>query len=226
MRIYPLGDTAVTLEISPRIDSETHQQVQALHHRIEQHPFPGMIEVISSFSTVTIYYDPSTITYEQIHTLLQQTIQHQRTNQTQSKGTLHLIPVCFEPCFAPDLLFLAQFHQLTVEQIIQKYTRAEYTVYAIGFAPGFPYLSGLPLELATPRRIKPRPHIPAGSVGIGGQQTGIYPTESPGGWHLIGRTPLRLFDHNCNPPGRLQTGDRIRFQAISSEAFYEWKENV
>jgi inhibitor of KinA len=224
MHIYPLGETAITIEISRHIDSKTHHQVQTLFHHLEQHPFPGMIEATSSFSTVTIYYDPLTISYEQIYALLKQTIQQQLTNKTQIQGTLHLIPVCFEPSFAPDLPYLAQYHQLTINQIIQLYTQAEYTVYAIGFTPGFPYLSGLPPQLATPRRTNPRQQIPAGSVAIGGQQTGIYPTESPGGWHLIGRTPLRLFHHHSNPPSRLQTGDRIRFQVISSESFYQWKE--
>lgn len=224
MHIYPLGDTAITIEISHHIDSKTHHQVQALLHQIEKHPFPGIIETVSSFSTVTVYYDPLIISYEQVYSHLQQTIQPSQTSQTHTEGVLHRIPVCFEPSFAPDLPFLAQYHQLTINQIIQMYTQAEYTVYAIGFTPGFPYLSGLPSQLATPRRTSPRQQIPAGSVAIGGQQTGIYPVQSPGGWHLIGRTPLSLFQHNRNPPSRLQTGDRIRFQTISSEAFDQWEE--
>lgn len=224
MHIYPLGDTAVTIEITQHIDSQTHQQVQALLTHIEKHPFPGMIEATSSFTTVTIYYNPLAISYEQVCAILKQTIQQQPASKRHTEGTLHLIPICFESSFAPDLPFLAQFHRLTTKQVIQMYTEVEYTVYAIGFTPGFPYLGGLPPQLATSRRTNPRQHIPAGSVAIGGQQTGIYPTESPGGWHLIGRTPLSLFHHDRNPPSRLQTGDRIRFQAISSDAFYQWKE--
>ncbi|HEV3410347.1 MAG TPA: 5-oxoprolinase subunit PxpB [Chthoniobacterales bacterium] len=129
------------------------------------------------------------------------------------------IPVCYEREFALDLDAVARHTGLSPDEVVQRHSAARYVVGCVGFTPGFPYLSGLPPELATPRRTAPRTQVPAGSVGIGGAQSGIYPQVSPGGWNIIGRTPLRLFDLAQNPPALLQAGNRVRFRAISRAEF-------
>ncbi len=129
------------------------------------------------------------------------------------------IAVCYHAEFAPDLEEVARHAGLSAEQIIRRHSGADYTVACVGFLPGFAYLAGLPESLATPRRAEPRKEVPAGAVGIGGGQTGIYPLRSPGGWNLIGRTPQRMFDPEATPPALLQAGDRVRFRAITREEF-------
>ena len=129
------------------------------------------------------------------------------------------IPVCFDQEFAVDLEQVAANAQLSANEVVDLYCSAEYRVACVGFTPGFPYLIGLPKKLATPRRASPRKEIPAGSVAIGGEQTGIYPMRSPGGWNVIGRTSLPLFDPVKNPPALLQAGDRVRFHAIGRDEF-------
>jgi inhibitor of KinA len=132
------------------------------------------------------------------------------------------IPVCYDPEFALDLDHVAQHAQMSPKEVVDLHRATDYHVNCIGFTPGFPYLAGLPEKLATPRRATPRKEIPAGSVAIGGRQSGIYSLRSPGGWNVIGRTPLRLFDPQKNPPALLRAGDRLRFQAISRQEFEAW----
>jgi inhibitor of KinA len=134
------------------------------------------------------------------------------------------IPVCYAADLALDLEEVARHTQLTHEEVIRRHSATEYRVQCVGFTPGFPFLSGLAAELSTPRRASPRSKVPAGSVAIGGAQTGIYPLQSPGGWNIIGRTPLPLFDIRRDPPVLLQAGDRVRFRPISREEFDNWKE--
>jgi inhibitor of KinA len=137
----------------------------------------------------------------------------------EKRGALHEIPVCYAPEFAPDLEEVARHAAITPEEVIRLHSASEYRVHCVGFLPGFPYLGGLPRELTTPRRSAPRTQVPAGSVGIGGVHTGIYPAPSPGGWNLVGRTPIRLFDVASDQPALLQAGDRVRFKAITAEQF-------
>ena len=134
------------------------------------------------------------------------------------------IPVCYAADLALDIDDVARHAQLTVKEVIRRHSAPEYRVQCVGFTPGFPFLSGLPVELSTPRRASPRSKVPAGSVAIGGAQTGIYPLQSPGGWNIIGRTPLALFDVRRDPPVLLQAGDRVRLCPISREEFDSWKE--
>jgi inhibitor of KinA len=134
----------------------------------------------------------------------------------------HRVPVCYDPEFALDLDHVAQHAQMSPKEVVNLHQVTDFHVSCIGFTPGFPFLAGLPEKLATPRRATPRKEIPAGSVAIGGRQSGIYPLRSPGGWNVIGRTPLPLFDPQTNPPALLRAGDRLRFQAISRQEFEAW----
>ncbi|MBA4496127.1 5-oxoprolinase subunit PxpB [Paenactinomyces guangxiensis] len=236
----PLGDTAVILEAGKDINEETHRRVHALSSYLEENPFPGLIEIVPAFTTVTIYYDPAVICnaptvatqrngagsrpapYQMVCSYLSQACNRLGRIGTYQPRTVE-IPVCYGGEWGPDLTEVAHQNSLTPDEVVEIHTQPDYLVYMIGFAPGFPYLGGLSEQISTPRKSSPRLSIPAGSVGIAGSQTGIYPISTPGGWQIIGRTPLALFRPVENPPSLLQAGDMVRFRAISPEEFKNWK---
>jgi inhibitor of KinA len=165
--------------------------------------------------------DPRSV-YEWVSARVQTEIANGSIRLRRSRGSAIEIPVCYDDKFAPDLDQVCYHTGLTAEQVIDLHSGAAYRVNCLGFTPGFPYLSGLPAELNTPRRPVPRKGVPAGSVGIGGNQTGIYPSTSPGGWNIIGRTPMRLFTPQKNPPALLCAGDVVRFRPITRREFDEF----
>ncbi|MDO7886433.1 5-oxoprolinase subunit PxpB [Hymenobacter cheonanensis] len=228
VRLYPLGDAAVVLELGQAIAPATHRLLQALARLLDQHPPPGLREYVPAFTTLTVYYDPwllsqasEVLPYEQMASALQALLPAARAAAADYRpGPLMEIPVCYGGDFGPDLAAVAQHTQLAPAAVIARHARPEYLVYMVGFAPGFPYLGGLDAGLATPRRATPRPLVPAGAVGIAGVQTGVYSLPTPGGWQLIGRTPLRLFDPGRARPSLLQAGDRLRFVPISAADFH------
>lgn len=228
MEITPLGDSALLLRVSENFDSEkTIALVFRTLHQLEAAQIPGIVELAPAYTTIAIFYDPVAIVDagtppDGIRALLEEEIANAlRTSaKIKSREPRKLeIPVCYDREFGFDLEHVAQRARLSVAQVVDLHSGADYRVRCIGFTPGFPFLSGLPQALATPRRATPRKEVPAGSVGIGGGQTGIYPLKSPGGWNVIGRTPVRLFDPAKNPPSLLSSGDRVRFHAISREEF-------
>jgi inhibitor of KinA len=225
--LYPLGEDAVLIELGKDINIETHHRVQMIAGLLENNPPEWMIEYIPAFTTITIFYEPFKImkscksnqlpyTYvcQQINFLFEQFNFDKSTQQR-----LVEIPVCYGGELGPDLDIVASVNQLTPEEVIQIHTSGDYIVYMIGFAPGFPYIGGMSEKIAAPRKESPRLKIPERSVGIAGMQTGIYPIETPGGWQLIGRTPIRLFTPEANPPSLLRAGDKIKFTAISFEEY-------
>lgn len=224
--LYPLGDAAVVVRFGQEIDPEVLSWVRALIDWLKEASLEGIVECVPAYATVTVYYDPWVVSqqgaddaYKRMAQQLQ-AICRQLTPKEQAATAVTEIPVCYGGAvYGPDLAQVAAYHHLTPEEVIALHTQAVYTVYMIGFAPGFPYLGGLPEQIATPRRETPRSRVPAGSVGIAGAQTGIYPSVTPGGWQLIGRTYLPLFDPDREPPSRLQVGDRVRFVAISEEDY-------
>lgn len=226
VRCYPLGDAAVVLELGQAIDLATHRLIQALSQLLDQQSFAGLREYVPAFATLTVYYDPwalrhsEMLPYDQVASYLQSLLPAaQAAAARYVPGPLVEIPVCYGGEFGPDLHVVASHAQLAVEEVIALHTAPEYLVHMVGFAPGFPYIGGLDARLATPRRAQPRPLVPAGAVGIAGLQTGVYSLPTPGGWQLIGRTPLRLFDANRAQPSLLQAGDRLRFVPISATEF-------
>lgn len=225
VQFYPLGDAAITVQLGKSADIEVHNKVRGLVKYLEDHPLPGMIELVPGFRTVTVFYDPIELLslgqaaqpYEQIRAALERIVFN--SYMVSEEPGVITIPVCYGGEFGPDLQEVAEFTGMTPEEVIALHAGRSYTVYMIGFAPGFPYLGGMSEKLAVPRRSSPRFVIAAGSVGIGGKQTGIYPLESPGGWQIIGRTPVRLFHPLREQPSLLQAGDIIRFQSISREEY-------
>jgi inhibitor of KinA len=227
LRLYPLGDAAVVLEFGQAIAPATHQLIQAFSKLLDQHPPPGLREYVPAFTTLTVYYDPWVLhelgvlaPYAHMASTLRELLPAaQAALADYVSGPLVEIPVCYGGHFGPDLGLVASHAQLSQEEVIARHAQPDYLVYMVGFAPGFPYLGGLDEGLATPRRAEPRPLVPAGAVGIAGGQTGIYSLPTPGGWQLIGRTPLRLFDASRARPSLLQAGDRLRFLPISAAEF-------
>ncbi len=236
MEIVPLGDSAVIVRVREQFEDapeETLDGVVRTFRHLRNAAIPGVIELAPAYTSVAVFFDPVAVTKasakggdafdwlaERIRTVVAAGADRgRRVRTTRSDVRLVEIPVCYDPEFAPDLDEVARHAQISTKEVVDLHSTTEYRVACIGFVPGFPFLAGLPKKLATPRRDVPRKEIPAGSVGVGGAQTGIYPLRSPGGWDLIGRTPLRLFDPTKNPPALLQAGDRVRFRAITRQEF-------
>jgi KipI family sensor histidine kinase inhibitor len=209
-RFLPAGDTALLVEFANEISEPVNRQVQALAHALAQAHLPGLGEAIPAYRSLLVYYDPQQLSYAEVEEQVA-TLAARSEMITMPEPALKEIPVVYGGEFGPDIAFVAQHHGLSVEQVIRLHSSATYRVYMLGFSPGFAYLGGLPDVLATPRLPTPRTRVPAGSVGIAGQQTGIYSLATPGGWRIIGRTPLRLFNPAQDPPTLLQAGDLVRF---------------
>ncbi|WP_374723835.1 5-oxoprolinase subunit PxpB [Calidifontibacillus erzurumensis] len=230
--LYPMGDQAITIELGKEIAPETHYKIKMITSYLDDHPPKWMIEYIPAFTTVTIFYDPYEVYQKSNYKLLPfEYICHELksilSKLTQSKpieSRIVEIPVCYGGEYGPDLELVAELNGLTPDEVIQIHSSGDYLVYMIGFAPGFPYIGGMSEKIAAPRRKSPRLAIPERSVGIAGKQTGIYPIETPGGWQLIGRTPLRLFRPEMEEPSLLKAGDKIRFIPISPKQYAELEE--
>jgi len=194
-----------------------------------------MTEYVPAYTTLTVYYNPVSVYRSHLNTLKKRALPYQLvtewltsiieeiTGNSSSNPREIDIPVCYGRDYGPDLEIVAQKNKLTPEEVIQYHSDSEYLVYMMGFAPGFPYIGGMSDKIATSRKETPRLKIPAGSVGVAGGQTGVYPIDTPGGWQIIGRTPLPLLQPEQEPPTLLQSGDIIRFYAISEEDFIKWE---
>src|SRR5687767_3387323 len=223
MRIEPLGDSALLVRVvddyGPESDRALDEVLGALR-QLKAAAIPGVIELASAYTTVAVFFDPAMTGFDAVRAEIDQVLQDtEQTRPRADRGSTIEVPVCYEYEFGPDLREVAWHARLSAQEVVRRYSAALYRVTCVGFTPGFPYLSGLPPELATPRRASPRQEIPAGAVAIGGTQTGIYPQKSPGGWNIIGRTPISLFEVKREPPSLLQAGDRVRFRRISREEF-------
>jgi inhibitor of KinA len=216
MEIVPVGDSALLVRLGTA-PNDTNAALRAMQ-KLRNAQLRGVIEIAPAYNTLGVFYDATEVGFDELAREIEIADKAGRSG-TAPPARLVEIPVCYGGEFGPDLNDIAQHTGLTPDDIIARHSAAEYVVSCIGFTPGFPYLSGLPNELSIPRRATPRKQVPAGSVAIGGSQTGVYPTSSPGGWHLIGRTRLRLFDVQQNPPALLQAGDRVRFRAITRDEF-------
>lgn len=231
VQLYPLGDAAVVVQFGNELSEQTHKKVRAFSAYLQQHPFPGLIEFVPAYTTVTVYYNPWVISekghlnpYTKVTGFLQRMLPFVSDAEENAAPRVVEIPVLYGGEYGPDLEFVARINELSPDEVVALHTQQEYLVYMVGFAPGFPYLGGMNKRIAAPRRETPRQQIPAGSVGIAGEQTGIYPIQSPGGWQLIGQTPVPLFNPHNTSPSLLQAGNIIRFVAITEEEYKERKE--
>jgi inhibitor of KinA len=239
MDIIPLGDSALIVRVREQFEDapeETLDEVLRLFQLLQHAAIPGVIEFAPAYNSVAVFFDPVAVfkssgaaeaVFDQLATRIRSVItpasRRRRRRTAASAPRLIEIPVCYDAEFGFDLDRVAEHTKLSEREIVDIHRGCEYRVACIGFVPGFTFLAGLPKKLATPRRDVPRKEIPPGSVGIGGAQTGIYPLRSPGGWNLIGRTPLKLFDPVKNPPTLVCPGDRVRFREITREEFESLK---
>lgn len=233
--LSPLGDSAVVITFGAEISQEIHKKIIICMELLEKDPFNGFLECVPAYTNLTVFFDPLVIfhgqkqhnhhkemvsPYEIVCSLINTKLQAIQEDKKMIHRTVS-IPVCYGGEFGPDLEDVARHNNVTTDEVIHIHSSGEYLVYMIGFAPGFPFLGGLSPKIATPRRPSPRATIPAGSVGIAGMQTGVYPIETPGGWQLIGRTPQKLFLPNENPPSFLHAGDFVKFCPISFQEYQE-----
>ena len=242
MEITPLGDSAVLIRVAENFDQapiDVLNNVLATKSALEAAQIPGVIELAPAYTTVALFCDPvraidAGAVVEDVFGWFEQRIQQALKSVAAPKAfgadrgragdnvpgyNSIEVPVCYDQEFAFDLDEVARNAGVHLKEVVDLHCGADYRVHCVGFTPGFPFLGGLPRQLATPRRDVPRKEIPAGSVAIGGRQTGIYPIKSPGGWNVIGRTPLQLFDPQKDPPVLLRAGDRVRFRSITREEF-------
>ncbi|MFN6374958.1 MAG: 5-oxoprolinase subunit PxpB [Chitinophagia bacterium] len=218
-RIYSIHDHALTVEFSQRISEDDNQKVLALMQAIEQEPISGLLDCVPAYSSLTLYHD-ATLKREDVIRYLEKRIIASSTHSNISENkTIITIPVCYDPVLGMDQQFVCEQLNITREELIREHTAKPFRVYMIGFIPGFPYMGILPKGWQIPRKQTPSLKIPAGSVALAGQQTGIYPAEVPGGWQVIGRTPLKIFDGNRETPCLLKAGDEVKFVSISLNEF-------
>ncbi|HOZ67824.1 MAG TPA: 5-oxoprolinase subunit PxpB [Chitinophagaceae bacterium] len=225
-QLFPLGDSALTLDWGNRIDEAINLEVMARYQQFRHQQFPGFIEAVPAYSSLTVYYDPVFIrkllpaegtafnyVRERITEIMAVELTYKETNSRMVR-----IPVCYDASLSPDLEHILEENKITVEELISLHTGRIYRVYMMGFLPGFAYMGEVDEQLAMARKLRPK-STKAGSVGIAGRQTGIYPFTSPGGWQIIGMTPIELFNRNRKEPTLLQAGDRVQFYSIDKYEF-------
>ncbi len=218
-----MGDRALLIELSDEISPDVNQKVRELFAGLDQQAIDGLVELVPSYRSLMVIYDPLKISLPELKIQISDTANQLDRLQLPPPKTIE-IPVVYGEKYGPDLEWVAEYHTLTADEVIRLHTQPTYRVYLIGFMPGFPYLGEVPDALTTPRRKTPRTHVPQGSVGIAQKQSGIYPVESPGGWQIIGRTPINLFDPQRQPPSMLEMGDYVKFYLIAEEEMEKWQQ--
>ncbi len=218
----PVGDRALLIEFDNKIDPAINRRIRALYLAIRQNEIDGVIDSVPTYRSLLVYYDPLVIKFKDLHQRLRE-VEEGLSQTDLPKPKVYKLPVLYGGQMGPDLEFVAQYNHLSEQEVIKIHSSPKYLIYMIGFTAGFPYLGGMSSEISTPRLEKPRTKIPAGSVGIAGDQTGIYPSESPGGWRVIGRTPVKLFTPSEDPPVLLEMGNYIKFFSISENEYQEIK---
>jgi len=225
-RYLPFGDSALLIEFGDIISLEVNRKVIALSETILKADIQGVEELVPTYRSLLVRFNPLNISYEKLVFRIRDIEKTLKESTTKIEGRRIVIPVAYGGSYGPDLTYVAHYHGLTEEQVVKLHSEREYMIYMIGFVAGFPYLGEVPDEIATPRLEKPRLKVPAGSVGIAEKQTGIYPCEAPGGWRIIGRTPIKLFDPLRQPPTLLKPGNTVKFKQISEKEFQTIYENV
>jgi inhibitor of KinA len=209
-KIVPLGDSALLVQLGEEIDLVTNRRVHDLAALIDRSLLEGVIETVPAYATLLIHYDPLLQNYKSLSELVASKLD-QADALALNKARLIEVPVQYGGEYGVDLALVAEYHQMRVEDVIRIHSSKTYTIYMMGFTPGFPYMGKLDDVIVTPRLETPRTHVPAGTVAIAGSQTGIYPIDSPGGWRLIGHTSLQLLDLTSETPFLFSPGDEVRF---------------
>lgn len=224
-RFLPGGDRALFIEFGDTIDPELNRRVRRLMLTIQEAKLPELVEMVPAYRSLLVYYDPRRISPEKLRAKLEILAKKTEAGEFPEPKVTE-IPTAYGGEYGRDLEFVAEHNGLSPEEVIRLHAGKAYLIYMLGFIPGFAYLGGVSLRITTPRLPTPRVKIPAGSVGIAGNQTGIYPVESPGGWRLIGRTPIELFNPEKEPPALLQMGNYVKFVQITAQEFDRTREEV
>jgi inhibitor of KinA len=224
VRFLVAGDRALVVEFGDRIDRALSAEVLRLDASLRSRGLAGVVETVPTFRSVMVHYDPLVTARAALEHAIASLLV--REPGARSAGTLWRVPVCYDGAFAPDLAEVARLTGLTPGEVVALHSRTRYHVYMLGFLPGFPYMGDLPARLALPRRADPRVRVPAGSIAIATTLTAIYPYESPGGWHLIGATPIRLFDPEATPPALFAPGDAVQCEPVDPADFASIKKAV
>jgi inhibitor of KinA len=227
VRILKAGEQGLVIEFGNEINAEVNARVHNIANVLVATMGDKIVEVVPTYRSLLVYFNPLQVTRRQLTAHIEQVIRNEKTGAGGLLvGKVVYIPVCYDDEFGPDLQFVAEHNGLTVEEVIKIHTSSPYLVYMLGFTPGFPYLGGMSEKIATPRLEKPRTKIVAGSVGIAGSQTGFYPIDSPGGWRLIGRTPVKAFQPEATPPFLFDAGVYLQFQAVTRQRYDEIEKQV
>ena len=225
MNIKPLitnaGDQAITITFGETIDTQISNFVFEVSESLRSFQLEGILDIIPSYCSIMIQYDPLIITSSYIYAVCKELCSAIKLNPSSKKSRMISIPVLYEKEYAPDLEFVSKHTGLSIDEIIKIHTTHIYTIFMIGFTPGFPYMGISPKKLAVPRKTTPMQQILAGSIGLAENQTGIYPIESAGGWQIIGNTPIIFFDISLTIPSLFNIGDQIKFEALNNKEEYD-----
>ncbi|MBO5516572.1 MAG: 5-oxoprolinase subunit PxpB [Firmicutes bacterium] len=227
LQFFPAGDRAILAQLGKEIDEAVNDRVRTLYRAVLAAADPAIIEAVPAYTTVLVHYRPEVRSFAEMKAFLTDLASKTAADNTAETGRRTLVvPVCYGLHFGPDLWEIEEKLGLSRQEIIDIHSSRDYRIYMMGFLPGFVYLGGMDERLAYPRLKKPRLRIEAGAVGIAGGQTGIYPSVSPGGWRIIGNTPILLFDPSKEPAVPVSAGDAIRFRPIPVDEWYEIKHRV
>ena len=229
-QLLSVGENCLFVKFGQEIDPVINKKVKKLADYLECHPFPGYVEFVATYTGTAVNYDPWIVSRKLAHkgempleavARVLHSYVEASASLPDTKPDIVVIPVCYGGEYGPDLAFVAAHNKLSEKEVVNIHSGGEYLCYMIGFCPGFPYLGGMDNKIATPRRETPRLSIPARSIGIAGKQTGGYPISTPGGWQLIGRSAIEMYDPTKEPPALLKAGDIVRFRSISEEEYLE-----
>lgn len=221
--ISPVGDRAISIDFGQVIDPTINRHILQTIERIKELQLDGIIELVPTYCALLVEYDAMLYSYSEICNIIEPTFEEGMANTTNELVTVVEVPTVYGGEFGPDLSFVASHNHLSEDEVISIHSGTDYLVYMLGFIPGFTYLGGMDLRIATPRLSSPRTLIPAGSVGIAGEQTGTYPSDSPGGWQIIGRTPVTMYDMSKAQAALLNAGDYVRYVPIDESEFHRIK---
>ena len=214
------SDRSFLVTLGNEISERCHHDVLRLSRLLLDHPHKGILNIHPAYASILVTFDPMIVSPTDLERYIRPFMENVSSQVLPAPRTVE-IPVCYGGEFGPDLEDVASHNKLSADDVVRLHSSADYLVYFLGFAPGFPYLGGMPNEIAMPRLATPRTKVPAGSVAIGGEQTGVYPVSTPGGWRIIGRTPLKLFSLDRVPSTLLEMGDRVKFVPITQDMFAE-----
>jgi len=219
LKILPAGDMALVADFGNEIGPENNESVKRLSDSLRKSDLPGIITMVPTYRSLLIYYEPSMVTYEELSTKVRSLSEHESGRDADEKKKVLHIPVCYGNDYGEDLGDMEKLTGLSKKDIIDIHSGPEYRIYMLGFLPGFVYLGGLDERIHAARLASPRVKIPKGSVAIGGAQTGVYPVEAPGGWRLIGRTPVMFYDPEAEKPILCHAGEFVKFEPVSEEEY-------